>query len=300
MSEPEKEAAAVEPGGGRPAVDRDGFRPLPVDVVSVQSQVVYGCVGNSVAVPTLQAQGLNVVDVPTVLLSNVPHYDTLHGGPLPTEWFAGFLADIERRGVLRSARAVLLGYLGPPEQTAVLATWLERVLPAYPQLQLYLDPVIGDRDVGVYVHPELPDLLRERLLPLAQGLTPNSFELEQLVGRRLPTLDETVAAARDLLSATTRWIVVTTAAPEQTLAGTTQVVLVTPEGTELVSHDLIETVAKGAGDLFTASLVGRLLLGDSLRAAVRFACDDTVAVMARTAELGCAELVLNGSGRSPR
>ena len=98
------------------AVDPGSLDPLPVDVISVQSQVVYGCVGNSVAVPALQAAGLNVVSVPTVLLSNTPHYDSLHGGAVPLEWFEGFLADLTRRKVLRHARAVLVGYLGSPSR----------------------------------------------------------------------------------------------------------------------------------------------------------------------------------------
>lgn len=276
----------------REAVDRDALRPLPVDVISIQSQVVYGCVGNSVAVPTLQALGLNVVSVPTVLLSNVPHYDTLHGGAIPTEWFAGYLADLERRGALTDAKAILLGYLGPPEQTRLLGDWLERVLPDNAGLKLIVDPVIGDHDVGVYVDPGLPDLLRERLVPMAHGLTPNSFEFEQLVGRELPTLAETIDAASAMLTGNTEWVVVTSAAPAEAPSGMTNVVMVSSEGAEAATHRLVETVAKGTGDLFTAHLAGRLLLGDDVVAATMAAIDATVRVLERTGALGCGELVL--------
>lgn len=273
-------------------VDRDALEPLPVDVISIQSQVVYGCVGNSVAVPTLQGLGLNVVSVPTVLLSNVPHYDTLHGGTVPTEWFAGYLADLERRNALKHARAVLLGYLGPPEQTAELIAWLGRVLPHHTGLALYVDPVMGDHDAGVYVHPDLPVLLRDELVPLARGLTPNSFELEQLVNEKLPSLDATVAAARSLLTGSTEWVVVTSAVPAETARGQLTVLVVTRGSVDRITHRAVPTFAKGTGDLFTAALMGSLLRGRSLLDACKAACDHTVAVVQRTASRGAGELLL--------
>lgn len=280
-------------GPARRRVDRDALTPLPVDVVSVQSQVVYGCVGNSVAVPTLQALGLNVAAVPTVLLSNVPHYDTLHGGPVPTEWFAGYLDDLERRRALERARVVLVGYLGPPEQTAVLVEWLKRVLVRYPHLRLVVDPVMGDTDVGVYVHRDIPALLRDALVPMAHGIAPNAFEFEQVVGRPVTTYEETVAAARELLRANLDWVVVTSAAPAETPPGRLRVAVVTREGSDLFEHEHVETAAKGTGDLFTAALVGALLRGHPVEAAARAAAERTVAVLRRTADLGCGELVLS-------
>ncbi len=273
-------------------VDRDALEPLPVDVISIQSQVVYGSVGNSVAVPTMRALGLNVVPVPTVLLSNVPHYDSVHGGPLPTEWFAGFLADLERRQALAHVRAIVLGYLGPPEQTIVLAEWLERILHEHPDIKLVLDPVMGDHDAGIYVHPELPAMLRDRFVPMAHGMTPNAFELEQIVGRSLPTLHDTVEAVRDLLATNLEWAVVTSAAPGETKPGETRTAVVTRDDVNVIGHRLVDSPAKGTGDLFTAALVGGLLRGYALKAAAKAAAERTVAVLEHSAALGCGELVL--------
>lgn len=284
------------PSGEPPSTpDPGSLEPLPVDVISVQSQVVYGCVGNSVAVPTLQSYGLNVVPVPTVLLSNTPHYDTLHGGAVPLDWFQGFLSDLERRRALTHARAVQVGYLGSPEQAEVLAAWLRRVTEQRPDLRVILDPVMGDFDSGIYVDPRLPDVLRRELVPLATGMSPNAFEFEQLVGREVPTVAATVEAARGFIGGRTEWVVITSAAPQEGDPALSRIVIVTAEGHESVSWQRVDSAAKGTGDLFSASLTSELLGGASLVAAVSAAHDRVAAVLERTASLRANELVISGA-----
>jgi pyridoxine kinase len=269
-----------------------GLRPLPVDVISIQSQVVYGSVGNSIAIPALQRFGLQVASVPTALLSNTPHYSSVHGGAMPNEWFAGFLDDLEKREALASAQAILVGYLGSQEQAQLLADWLDRVCPRHPQLRVHIDPVIGDFDHDVYTAPGMIQAWQDVLLPRAHGLTPNHFELERLAGRPLPTLDDCFAAAAELLQGPTEWVIITSVAPTSWPSDQMHVALVTRSERRVFTHAHIPSPVKGGGDLFSAQLTGWLLSGLPLTEAVERASQDVVAALTHTHQHGWEELAL--------
>lgn len=275
-----------------------GTLPLPIDVVSVQSQVVYGRVGNNVALPTLAAYGLSTAAVPTVTLSNTPHYASLHGGATPDAWVAGWLDDLVARGSLERLRAVQSGYLGSAGQAQILAGWLRARLAARPDLRVIVDPVIGDHDQGVYVDPALVDSLRSALLPLADGLTPNDFELAHLTGRPVGDLAATVAAAQSLLTGRTQWVAVTSAVPSAWAAGTMELVLVLRTGVHVLTHPHIDTGPKGTGDLFAAALVANWLRGVALPEAVALACQRVIDGLRMTRHAHCAELLLPPASRT--
>ncbi|HHR6078100.1 TPA: pyridoxine/pyridoxal/pyridoxamine kinase [Providencia alcalifaciens] len=264
--------------------------PLPYDVVSIQSQVVYGSVGNSIAVPALTKQGLRVAAVPTVILSNTPHYATCYGGELPGEWFRGYLQGFVERGSLNSVKAILTGYLGSPDKAHDLANWLASVRELHPKMPVIVDPVMGDEDSGFYIPPAIADVYRNEVIPLATGIIPNKFELSTLSGQEINNLDDATRAARSLLKGHTQWVIITSAfQPDEE---SIEVVCVTKQDVAVIRHKRYPVTPKGTGDLFGAELTAQLLAGLSVPDAAKMACLRIEQGIIHMAATGRSELVL--------
>ena len=241
--------------------------PLPVDLVSVQSQLAYGHAGNSSAVPVLRMLGVRVVEVPTTLFSNTPFYATLRGRVLPSDWVGDLLRGLDERDVTARVPMLLSGYFGSVANGEVFAGWLERHHAAGAAPRYLLDPVIGDTHTGPYVEPGLEKVFVERLLPLAWMVTPNAFELGRLAG--MPALHEPDAlrAARALLDRGPEWVLAHSVAGEGDGLVT---LLVGREGAWRLHSPRLDVDVAGTGDVLSALMATFLLRGDSpVRAAER-------------------------------
>ena len=259
-------------------------------VISIQSQVAFGHVGNSAAVFPLQLHGIDVVAVPTTLLSNRPGYPTIRGRELEAELVADLLRGIEERGAVESANMILSGYLGSAEIAAVVADFVTRAKSRNPSLRYALDPVLGDRDRGLFVHANIPSEVADRLLPLADFITPNHFEFEILCGAKAGTLDRIVAQARALIARGPATVVITSAELSDTPENEIETLAIERSRVVRVRTPRVPISPNGTGDLFAALFASACVLGRDTPEALAHAASAISAVLERTAARGTEEM----------
>lgn len=259
-------------------------------VISIQSQVALGHVGNSAAVFPMQMHGIDVIAVPTTLLSNRPGYATVRGRVLEAELVADLLRGIEERGAVDAARMVLSGYLGSPEIARVVADFVTRARLRNPALRYACDPVLGDRDRGLFVPASIPPLVRDLLCPLADIITPNHFEFEWLAGGAAATSDQVIAQAQTLLACGPSTVVITSAELADTPSGAIDTLAVERTAAFRVRTPRLPISPNGTGDLFAALYVAARVLDRDTPDALAHAASAIFAVLERTAARGTEEM----------
>jgi len=163
-------------------------------VLSIQSHVVYGYAGNTASVFPLQRLGNEVWAINTVEFSNHTGYGSWKGKVMDAELVSDLVSGLEERRVLNRCDAVLSGYLGNAETGNAIINAVKKVKNISPNALYCCDPVMGDTDRGFYVKPDIPDMFKNELVPLADILCPNQFELEVLTGVTIKNLEDAKTA----------------------------------------------------------------------------------------------------------
>lgn len=265
----------------------------PPFVISIQSQVVFGHVGNSAALFPMQAAGLEVAAIPTVVFSNTPDYPTLRGRALPPEFFSDLLQGARERGLPERADYILTGYIGSLDVALMVADFVAEAKEANPGLTYLCDPVMGDTGPGLYVPEAIAEVMRDRLLPMADIATPNPFELAWLTGRAIATLDDLHAARAQLHIAPGAPLIATGCKLEDSPEGHIESVILGPEGVSRHPTEHLPIALPGTGDLFAGLIVAALGRGLSLDGAVEIAQRLTSRALGHAKALGAGEVVLN-------
>ncbi len=261
-------------------------------VLSIQSSVAYGHVGNSAAAFPLMRLGVEVWPVLTVHFSNNTSYPSWKGPLLKPEDVASVVSGIDELGVLENVDAILTGYQGAPDMGKQILQTVALVKDRNPDAIYCCDPVMGDVGRGMYVLPGIPEFIRDHVVPATDILTPNHFELNFLTGRETNTLSEIVDAAESLRARGPKIVMVTSAVVEEESEDTVTMVAVGETGAWKVTTPLLGRIFTGSGDLTTAMFLAAYLDTGSLADAVGRTADIVYSVLELTTRLERRELAL--------
>ncbi|MEM7426824.1 MAG: bifunctional hydroxymethylpyrimidine kinase/phosphomethylpyrimidine kinase [Pseudomonadota bacterium] len=251
-------------------------------ILAVSSFVARGRVGNSIAVPVLEAMGHEVWPVPTIMLSTRPGLGAVSKRDVPPELLTDFVQTYSDDGVLRTIDAVLSGYLPSAGHVVATAAAVAAVKSANTAVLYLCDPVMGDDDRGLYIAESAAAATRDRLAVLADALTPNLFELQWLCGR--PGADaESLMAEHPF-----RTVALTSSSDASEIEN----LLFNPGLASTWRGERLPDIPNGTGDLFSALFLGHLLNGVDDKTAFQQSCDQVDAVV--RASIGQEILQISG------
>jgi pyridoxine kinase len=263
-----------------------------VNILSIQSHVTYGHVGNAAATFPMQRLGHEVWPIHTVQFSNHTGYGAWRGQVFDAGLIGECVAGMAERGILGRCDGVLSGYMGSADTGIAILSAVATVKAEHAGALYCCDPVIGDVGRGVFVRPGIAEFMRDKAVPAADIITPNQFELELLCGAPTGTLEAARAGLGAVHARGPGVILVTSYLGEETPADALD--LLASDGRELwrVRSPRLAIAANGAGDAIAALFFVHLLQSRSVPDALSAAASSIYGLLRRTAEAGAREILL--------
>ena len=261
-------------------------------ILSIQSSVAYGHVGNSAVTFPLMRMGVDVWPVITVHFSNHTGYESWRGPLLSAADLRDVVQGIDERGLLGEVDAVLSGYQGGTDIGAMILDAVALVKLRNPGAIYCCDPVLGDADVGSYVLPGIAEFMRDQVVPAAQIITPNQFELTALTDRQVSTMADVLDAADVARALGPEVVLITSVVRRDTPPARIEMVAVDSDGAWLVSTPRLPRTFTGSGDVTAATFLAALLRLRDVPEALAHAAAVSYGLLAITADLGRSELAL--------
>lgn len=272
-----------------------------MNILSIQSHVSYGYVGNKAATFPLQALGFEVWPVNTVQFSNHTGYGHWQGDICTADQVRAVIQGLVSLDLARQCDAILSGYIGDKEIGRVILETVQQFRQANPKLIYLCDPVMATSNgKACFVKPDIPDFFRNQSLTSASIITPNHFEAEYLYGKEINNLNDLKQAAHFFHNQGILIVIVTSLNLKEKnklnpIAGTA--VLSCKQGQWLATISTPSTPAtiNGTGDLFSALYLGHLLLTKDALAAFSLALNKTYQVVQATYAANRRELKIIGN-----
>jgi pyridoxine kinase len=261
-----------------------------VNILSIQSHVAYGHVGNSAAVFPLQRLGVEVWPIDTVQFSNHAGYGKWQGRVFDAGLIRDMVGGIEQHGVLGECDGVLSGYMGGADIGAAILDAVATVRRANPAARYCCDPVIGDVGRGIFVREGIPQFMKEKAVPAADIITPNQFELDYLAGRETRTLADALAAVKAVHGLGPRAVLVTSLHVDDTPDGAIDLLASDETGRFRLRTPKLNLVVNGAGDAIAALFFAHYLRIGKINEALSKAASAIFGVLTKTAEVAAPEI----------
>lgn len=261
-------------------------------ILSIQSSVAYGHVGNSAAVFPLQRLGHEVMPVFTVAFSNHTGYGAWRGPLMSGDDVREIVTGIEERGGLDDTALVISGYQGGNSIGDAILDAVAKARAANPAVLYSCDPVLGNATSGCFVSPEVQDLIRDRVIPHADIITPNQFELGFITNTNPTTLDEVLESVAAAQARGPKTVLVTSVSTPETPENSIQMLAVSGEEAWLVTTDRLPLKANGSGDVTQALFAGHLVSGKSLKEALEITTASVYELLENTLNSDQRELQL--------
>ncbi|MGB9020912.1 MAG: pyridoxal kinase PdxY [Pseudolabrys sp.] len=263
-----------------------------MNILSIQSHVAYGHVGNAAATFPLQRMGVEVLPIHTVQFSNHTGYGSWKGRVFDAGMISELVEGIEQRGVLGECDGILSGYMGSADIGAAILDAVTAVKWANPAARYCCDPVIGDVGRGVFVREGIPEFMRNKAVPAADLITPNQFELDYLSNRASRTLRQARDAVKVVHDLGPRAILVTSLHTEETPENSIDLLASDESGCFIVRTPLLPLAVNGAGDAIAALFFAHYLRSGKIAEALSRASSAIFGVLAKTAKAGAREIQL--------
>lgn len=261
-------------------------------LLSIQSHVAYGHVGNSAAVFALQRLGCEVWPIHTVQFSNHTGYGVWTGRVFDAAMISELVDGLAARGVLAACDGLLSGYVGSAEIGAAILDAVAAVKAANPAARYCCDPVIGDVDRGVFVRAGIVEFMRDHAVRFADIVTPNHFELDRLIGGSSKTMKETCEAIDALHATGPGTVLVTSVRTQETPDDVIDLIASDGSGRFRLRTPKLPIAADGAGDLMAALFTFHLIERGSTAEALSHATSAVFGLLKRTAAAGAREMRL--------
>ena len=263
-----------------------------MNILSIQSHIAYGHVGNSAAVFPLQRMGVEVWPIHTVQFSNHTGYGNWQRQVFDARTIREVIGGIEQRGVLGECDGVLSGYMGGADVGAAVLDAVATVKRANPSARYACDPVIGDAGRGIFVARGIPEFMKERAVPAADIITPNQFELDYLAGRKSKTLTDVLATVMIVHDLGPGAILVTSLHTEDTPEETIDLLASDATGRFRLRTPKLPLAVTGAGDAIAALFFADYLRSGKIDEALSRAGSAIFGVLTKTALAGAGEIQL--------